>query len=101
MIRKMLAVCCGPLLLAACARVVATPAADASDPSDFVDAVRDYAKPQDIPASFQHLVDWHVGIQPVVLLLAAGGRRACAVTPMEASRVIIGQPYRCRWSGAR
>jgi hypothetical protein len=68
--------------------------------SEFVEAIRDYAKPRDVPAAFQHLVDWHAGSGHVVLLIGVGGRRACAVSPEEATRVIAGQRYRCSWRGA-
>ncbi|MBI2071827.1 MAG: hypothetical protein HYT81_02115 [Gemmatimonadetes bacterium] len=114
---ELLAACCGPVLLAACAwlatrpangpgssdlaEAVATAPADVPVSSGFVEAIRDYAKPRDVPAAFQHLVDWHAGLDPVVLLFTAGGRRACAIPAREATRVVPRQPYRCRWSAAR
>ena len=59
---------CGPLLLAACARTVATRPASAPGTSEFVEAMRDYGNPRDVPAPFQYLVNWHAGTGPVVLL---------------------------------
>lgn len=101
MIRTLLGICCGPLLLAACVRPVATPPVSASAPSALVEAIWDYADPHDVPAPFQHLVEWHSGTGPVVLLITAGGRRACAISAQEATGVLIHKPYRCRWSAAR
>jgi len=109
---------CGPLLLAGCARTVAkgpasapgssdlaeivtTRPADYPGTSEFVEAMRDYGNPRDVPAPFQYLVNWHAGTGPVVLLFTAGARRACALTPLEAGRVLVRQYYTCRWSAAR
>jgi len=61
--------------------------------------LRDYATAHDVPAAWQHLVDWHAGAEPVVLLFSAGGR-ACAVTPWQAARVVTGQRYSCIWKAS-
>jgi hypothetical protein len=66
-----------------------------------VEAIQDYEVPRNVPAPFQHLVEWHAGTGPVVLLLTQGGQRACAITPVEAARVTINRRYDCRWSAAR
>jgi hypothetical protein len=107
------AACSGGLLLAACAPGVVTQrhthvaespllrTADGPATSAFVEAIWDYRTPRDVPAAFRHVVDWHGGTGPVVLLLSAGGQLACAITPVEAVQVIVGRPYRCRWRAAR
>lgn len=111
--QRLLAACCGALLLAACAHGVVTQRpTDVADSSPlrgahgpgtyaFVEAIRDYARPHDVPVPFHHLVDWHGGTDPVVLLLSAGGDLACAITPLEAMQVVLRHPYRCRWRPAR
>lgn len=99
MIQKLLAACAAPLLVA-CAHGLGAPPTAPLGHSEFVEAIRDY-KPRDVPAAFQHLVDWHAGTEPVVLVFTAGGRRACAITPHEATRVVLRRPFRCRWSAAR
>lgn len=110
---RMLAACCGALLLAACAGGIVTqrppdladsfPLRGALGPatSEPVGEIWDYQRPRDVPRAFQHLVDWHGGTDPVVLLFSARGRRACAITPREAVQVILGRLYRCRWRPAR
>lgn len=109
-IRGRFAACCHALLLAACAHSAdqlyqftpstAVRPSDAPGTYEYVEAIRDYGKPRDVPARFQHLVDWHAGMGPVVLLFTAGGRRVCAIPPAEAWRVVVHKPYRCRWSAA-
>lgn len=104
MIRKLFAICFGVSLLGACGRAPAPePEAPRAGPtsSSIVEEVRNYANPRNIPARFRHLIDWHAGTDAVVLLLAEGGRRGCVIDPDDASDVIIGQSYRCRWSSAR
>lgn len=111
MIRKLFVACCGLLLSAACAHSAdetyeftpstAVRPSDAPGTYEYVEAIRDYSKPRDVPAAFQHLVEWHAGTGPVVLLFTAAGRRACAVQPTEAWKVVIHKPYRCRWTAAR
>ena len=111
--QRLLAACCGALLLAACAHGIATqrptdvtesrPLRTAGGPGTyaFVEAIWDYVRPRDVPLAFQHLVDWHGGTDRVVLLLSAGVQLACAITPVEAVQVILRRPYRCRWRSAR
>ncbi len=61
--------------------------------------LRDYANAHAVPAPWQHLVEWHAGTEPVVLILSASGR-GCAVTPWQAARVVIGQRYSCVWKAS-
>ena len=110
---RLLAASCAAPLLAACAHGFVTqrpttvtespPLRTAGGPptSEPVEAIWDYVRPRDVPLAFQHLVDWHGGTDPVVLLVSARGQRACAITPLEAVQVILRHPYRCRWRSAR
>lgn len=103
MLRNVLVAVCSPTLLVACTHGVATPAQPPKhlQTSHFVEAIVDFEKQHDVPPAFQHLVDWHAGQGSVVLLLAQNGHLACAVTPVEAAKVLIHHPYRCRWSSPR
>lgn len=101
MIRELVTSCSCALLAVGCAGVFTTDQVDAPDTTEFVERIRDYAHPRHVPARFQHLVRWHTETGHVVLLMGVGGRRACAVTPSEATKVIANKPYRCRWRAAR
>ncbi len=68
---------------------------------EIVEGMRDYRSPRDVPQRFTHLVTWQADAEPVVLLFAASGRRACAITQREAHRVLVGGLYRCPWRVAR
>ena len=97
---KRLAMGIGILLIVACGHPNKTHLGTALGTFHLVEAIVDY-RPHDVPAAFQHLVDWHAGTASVVLLYGVGGRRACAITPVQAAYVIVGKPFRCHWSAAR
>lgn len=67
---------------------------------DIVRSYGDFISPRAVPGQWQHLVDWHAGTDPVVLLFSASGR-ACAITQWQAYDVTIGHPFRCAWRVAR
>ncbi len=68
--------------------------------SDIVRDVDDFVVPHAVPDHWRHLVDWHSGSSPVVLLFSMGGR-ACAISQWQAHDVNLGRPFRCNWSAPR